>query len=338
MREMGKKVLFFKKSHMLRILFVMLFGILNFSLYAQIGATFMIEHEAWELCHEGKYDESIKILDALINIDPVRYDLYISTSVIKCLAGRYEEGLEDINKVLELCPYSFKAFFFRSIIYCYFGEYEKALEDINQVIGMGSKRPEMYNQRGYIYLLTGDYKKACDDFDEAVFNAQYAREGFCELFVNRAYAEMLVNNFDAAEVAVEKAIYLESHSPKGYLAKLFLLKKTSKEEQLDEALENTKILFPDDKDILIFSLMWNIEKGSGAKIDADISKLTELDCHKEPYHELLKIYYKNIKDTQKFDEQVKILSNTEIFEDTFYFRLYECVSPWDLFNITGSEN
>lgn len=309
-----------------QINFMFFFLIVNTIVFSQN----ISRQNAEKLYVERRFQEAINMLDQVIIETPDDFIAYYDRSGSKIELRQFDEALNDINKAIELSPYSIKLYYCRSIIYCYLENYEKSIEDANYVISRAKMYADVYNQRGYVYLKLKKNENAKADLDNAILYQKYSKGSIIPFYQNRAVAYAGLGNFELALSDVNFVLGLKTTDQFNYIFKLYLLKILNQNDEFDDTLLIAYNLFPDNIDILTFSLARNIEKVDLPKINEDIKKLKILNCNTFLYHKLLKTYYLLSKDESNYLKEVEILKHPEKLEDGGDFNIISNNNP-DLF-------
>ena len=182
-------------------------------------------YEVQALYQQGKIDESLKLVSALIERHPNLPDLYFIRASI------YRE-MSDIEKVLAATPADVNAIKLKASICLDIGEYKTAVRECTKFLSLSNDDAGIYNVRGLAYFYQGEYKKAVSDFSKQI----NAGDGTAAVYRNRAlayygmqkYEESLADftssiELDPSDVMTIKnrgAVYLQLKHPKEALADL----------------------------------------------------------------------------------------------------------------------
>ena len=154
------------------------------------------------LCYSelGLYDQSVKLLTALIDKDP-EWVLYATRGDVYHDAGQLEEAIADFSAAIEDVPDDEYAYYRRGWCHAMNGDPEKALEDYNLGIDNNQDFPYLYLMRGALLLDKGDKAAADKDFEMVLQKDTLADDGSC-----RQYALHFLGKDKEAEEWMDKII------------------------------------------------------------------------------------------------------------------------------------
>lgn len=121
------------------------------------------ESKAEELKQAGKFEEAIKILDKVQEIEKEEHvdDFWYKKAVQFCEIGEYEQAKDSLNRDIEKNQKSYDSFFLMGKILFNLKKYEESLESYN-------KASEEYNRKHLKHSHKIDHMKNAHKFEEAV--------------------------------------------------------------------------------------------------------------------------------------------------------------------------
>jgi len=124
----------------------------------------------------------------------------------------FENSIKDLDAALEINPRNSDALYYRAIALSHLGRNEDAIIDYNTLLELNEKdNAEIFNNRGDTYQQLKNFKSALDDFNKAIeFEPFYASFRF-----NRAYLLQEIGKFKEAIEDYDLVIKLE---PENFIA------------------------------------------------------------------------------------------------------------------------
>ena len=123
---------------------------------------------ALSLFNEGKSDESILLLNSVIEEDDKNAEALYLRAYINLAEGHKANALRDYDLLIKVEPRHRGALTNRSLILMEGEHYESALEDLNLLVEDDPKDWRIIYERGYCYGLMGKHNKAVEDFSRVI--------------------------------------------------------------------------------------------------------------------------------------------------------------------------
>lgn len=117
------------------------------------------------LFREGRYEESLKALEAILNRRPDDADALFNAGLVYAKMGRYNEAIERFKKILEIEPANTASHRQLGYIYNALGAYEEAKREFEAVIGISPEGEE-----------AGKVKEALAGIEKRVKVTEYFRQ------------------------------------------------------------------------------------------------------------------------------------------------------------------
>lgn len=187
-----------------------------------------------QLYKDGKYQDSIKIYDKAIAIDPYDCVAHFNQAMALMELARYKEAVDHFNEAIRLEPKFFLPRYERGVAYMRLSEYERALNDFTvaqrlnpqdvdsqyyqglAMIGLkqnkagiqalraaaaaDNKFPRRFLYQGIALSMLGRPKEALDQFDIAVKKSKNPKEALAErgkLYAKAGKTDKAIADFDA---------------------------------------------------------------------------------------------------------------------------------------------
>jgi len=123
---------------------------------------------ALSLFNEGKSDESIILLNSVIETDDKNAEALYLRAYINLAEGNKANALRDYDLLLKVEPRHRGALTNRSLLLMEGEHYESALEDLNILVEDDPSDWRILYERGYCYGLLGKHQKAVEDFTRVI--------------------------------------------------------------------------------------------------------------------------------------------------------------------------
>lgn len=217
--------------------------------------------EAQDLLDEGKYTESIQLINQMIEINPDDYQNYFNKALALYYQNNYTEAEATFQKAIDIKPDFDQAMAFKALCMTP----EDALIYLNQELESQPELIELYFMKGVTLSELEKHSEAIETYQEGlqygltrediikpVAENYYAQENYTES--KKLYTEILENNpedpvswvmlaeseaslkeYTSALSHIEKAIRLDPELDVAYFTKGNLLYT---QDQLEEALKN----------------------------------------------------------------------------------------------------
>lgn len=222
--------------------------------------------KAIELMESGKYEDSLKHLEAAIKENSEKAEYYITYGMALNNLGRYEEAAE---------------------------EFEKAYQDTeNKISGQNNKR--LYLGQAIAYMGQGEYDKAVEACDKAVKIDQYGHLDIKFKMLKASIKEITGDTKEALEVYNDILKEEEGQVPDVYTARGCLYSELGEEQKaLDDFSAAVK---SGEKCYEAYFAMYNIYIGMGDNTNAEKAIKNVTDIKAETAEEMLQLgrayYYK----------------------------------------------
>jgi tetratricopeptide (TPR) repeat protein/uncharacterized membrane protein len=153
------------------------------------------------LYESEKWEESLKIFDIFINLNPEKSEAWFKRGVLLNKIGRYEEAISSFERNLEIKPGDDGAWYNRGIALGNLGRHEEAISSFDRVLKTNTNRDEAWFFRGYSLWNLGKYNEAIDSYDRAIQinsnNHKFWRYRGIALYAISKYEES-INSFNCA--------------------------------------------------------------------------------------------------------------------------------------------
>lgn len=83
--------------------------------------------KAYNLFHNGKYSESIKICNIITSIDPTNFKALNIKGIALCFSDNFKEGMQSIDKSLQISPNYWYSRFNKGLAYSYNKQFDNAI-------------------------------------------------------------------------------------------------------------------------------------------------------------------------------------------------------------------
>jgi tetratricopeptide (TPR) repeat protein len=136
----------------------------------------------------GKLDESIPMLNKIIDLSPEFYQAYYYRGVAYSQRKNYDMGIMDFTKTIELNPKDAWAYNGRGLAFVRsMQEYDLAIADFQKALELEPEFAEAYHNRGTAYWkMADDRENACANWKQAcklkkcdAYREAY-RKGYCK--------------------------------------------------------------------------------------------------------------------------------------------------------------
>ena len=116
----------------------------------------------------GKYDESIKAFDEVINLNPNKANGTYSKGLSLHRLGRYEEALSAYNEAIRIDPNHTKALAMKGTVLRDMGKFDEAINSFQEAIGLDASNAATWNNLGTTLGDQLKYEEAIDALNEAI--------------------------------------------------------------------------------------------------------------------------------------------------------------------------
>lgn len=175
------------KRH-LPILFLIILGSLGHSpLYGQLNKAYYY-YKSEELISQGRYSESLPVLNTLIGIDSSLFEGWFLRGVAKYNLGDIRGAISDFDKSLKANPLSAQSYHYKAIALSQVSEYDKALKEISSALELRPNSPDFLFTLGVLQFQTQNYPKAIGTFTRVI----QLESSNADAWYNRATAKLLI--------------------------------------------------------------------------------------------------------------------------------------------------
>ena len=201
--------------------------------------------KALSLKDEGKFEESLEILENLFNKDPDSEEIKKNFIDVLFAYGSYlndddysqehQKALELFNKIIEIDPNNYRVLYNIGLTYFHLGKMENALKSCNEALKIKPDYKHCYYSIGLIYEVIDDWKKALEYYEKALkIDPKYTYALSAKHHIN----QIIENRKAFAEPAPEENKALEQ------LKSLLKISKRIRIQMIQDLLkiENPKLL------------------------------------------------------------------------------------------------
>ncbi|MCB0516983.1 MAG: tetratricopeptide repeat protein [Chitinophagales bacterium] len=146
------------------------FSVINLLTSCQSGSQSSedIIAEVQKLGEANKVEETLPMLEKLLQHDSNNADAQYYYGTNLCRTGKLNDGIVHLSKAIELNPDYGKAYGNRGLAYYKTGEQKKALEDFNKAVVFDPENGIHYYNRGLLLNETEQLEAACADWKKAM--------------------------------------------------------------------------------------------------------------------------------------------------------------------------
>ena len=160
--------------------------------------------EAQKNFYNRNYEESIKLCDEAIKLNPKSARAYGGRGGAYGVLNQPQKTIADCTKAIELDPNYAQAYNNRGAAYGNLRNFQQALADFNKAIELDPNSALAYNNRGSTILFLGNPDQALNDLNKAI-----ELEPKLDLaYANRGFYYFSMRNFPTAVADFDKAIEL----------------------------------------------------------------------------------------------------------------------------------
>ncbi|MGG9970147.1 tetratricopeptide repeat protein [Ferruginibacter sp. SUN002] len=163
----------------------------------------------------GEYLKKGDTLNALIDINKAialnnkDATMYFERGKIMSKTQKHEEAEQNFTLALELQPNFADALLARSVEKRFLKKYEGAFRDVFRAATLDSTNPKVYNTFGNLFIEVKNYAEAVNSFSKSI----KLQPKFADVYNNRAYASILLNDFKSAITDCHTALALMEKKP-----------------------------------------------------------------------------------------------------------------------------
>ena len=203
------------------------------SLYAESPAAPLIA-KARDLEKEGKWNESLEVLEQAVEADPQDPEAHLSMGIVLRRLGRLEPAIEAFSNGLQLDPLESELMLRRGIAWFRLGQYGIALKDFEDASGVAydDPRPELW--RGLTLMKLDRPLEAISAYAGAIRRDR----NYMLAFLNRGLAYLATDEPGKAELDFDQAI---RHEPKDARAWFNRGVAQARQEAYSEAIKSYEL-------------------------------------------------------------------------------------------------
>ncbi len=128
---------------------------------------------------EKKYDDSLKLLNESLQINPINSECYSNRGVVNFKLKNVEEAISDYKKAISIDKNNYNAFFNLGNLYKEIDRLDESIENFDKVISINKNHYSAYHNRAVVKRLLFRFDDAIKDFDEALrINPKYSNSIF----------------------------------------------------------------------------------------------------------------------------------------------------------------
>lgn len=116
------------------------------------------------LQEEWKYEESFRLFEKAIQLDPTLASAYLERGKLFRMSGNRDKALKDLYKAIALAPKSAQPYYYLGLDSENQGNYAAAIKNYNKAIHLHCDDFSVYYYRGNAWRHTGEYRKALEDY------------------------------------------------------------------------------------------------------------------------------------------------------------------------------
>ena len=120
------------------------------------------------LVKDRKFNESIKHLDKLIQVDKNNFDYYYLKGISYLSLDELENAIENFSLAINIKDNNFIAYYYRGIAYLNLTKFSEAKKDFYQLISLKPNFPEVYNNLAILFYMTGNNEEAIENFIQSI--------------------------------------------------------------------------------------------------------------------------------------------------------------------------
>ena len=141
---------------------------------------------------EKKYENSLKLLDESLQINPNDSECYSNRGVVNFELKNIEEAISDYKKAISIDKNNYNAFFNLGNLYKELNRLDESIENFNEAISINKNHYKAYHNRAVVKRLLLKFSDAIKDFDEALkINPKYSNSLFF-----KAITQLKIGDFE----------------------------------------------------------------------------------------------------------------------------------------------
>jgi len=156
----------------------------------------------------GKYEEAILKYQKAIEINPKYDDAYTSWGIALSNLGRREEAIEKYKKAIEINPKDADIYYNWGVDLIDLGRYEQAIQKFQKTLGISPMYEEAYVNWGWALDILGKYEEAIEKYQKA--SVIDPKDSLA--YYNQACAYSMLKQNEEALKYLKKAIELDEKS------------------------------------------------------------------------------------------------------------------------------
>lgn len=190
---------------MIRLLITIILQFSIFSLFGQSNEEKALTQgrEAIKIMDEGKYDESIKLLEGSQKLDPDNYIYPYEIAYAYILKKDYQKAIKVLKKVKKLKNINSQVYQMSGNCYSYLGKSKEAIKEYEEGMKYFPNSGNLHLEKGNVFLGQKNYDEAIKNYEKGIkvdptFPSNYFR--LAKLFLNSTdklsglmYGEIFMN-------------------------------------------------------------------------------------------------------------------------------------------------
>ena len=157
------------------------------------------------MCVEGRFSESIKMLERALSYRPHELDLTCRLSIVYGLSNRTDEALSTSEKALSRDPKSVQAHEAHGLAFLGLGRIEESINSFKRAIDCDDTYANAYVNLGLAYRAKGEIKKSIFQFNKAIS----IDENDMQAHNNLGVSFLDLNQLEKAEGALNNALVID---------------------------------------------------------------------------------------------------------------------------------
>jgi Flp pilus assembly protein TadD len=117
---------------------------------------------------DGKFEESLVILNKLISKKPNQPEFHLNRGRVLSRLSRAAEAILDFDLIVELEPYNTDFMSDRAVVLHLLKRNDEALTEFDRAANLDPRNPYRYSSRAYFKDRVGDLEGAIQDYDKAI--------------------------------------------------------------------------------------------------------------------------------------------------------------------------
>jgi tetratricopeptide (TPR) repeat protein len=236
-----------------------------------------------------KWEESLKMLEIFLNLNPNKSEVWLMHGVALFKTGRYEEAITSYDRSLEIKPDNSENWNNRGISLSCLGRYEESIASFDRSLKINPNRYEIWYNRGISLCELEQYEESIISFDRSL----KINPNRYEAWLQRGNALGELGRYEESITSFDRSLQIRSDRDEAWHNRGNVLRKLGRYEEAISSYDRSLQIKPDDY------VSHNSRKITFVNLVQNLHDRALADFKQENYADALVLWQKVFKNIQQ---------------------------------------